>query len=140
MELNTILDMTKDWDEPQIRDLMLRLNMRRDKVTRLFDYVWGKMPTFYERDRTTKWIEEFGYDKVRLGFQAAGDSGIKDNGSIRYIDKVIRNLHQDESIKKEKTEQALKLKEVSKMSGEPIREKTDMTAWRGFAKKSLEGT
>src|SRR5574343_824467 len=116
-----ILEGTKDWGEPEIAHLMRMLNLRRDKVTRVWDYVFGKTPTFYERDRTTKWVEEFGYDKVKLGFSAAGDSGINENKCIRYIDKVIRNLHQEESIKKEKALQALKLKEVAEMSGEPLR-------------------
>lgn len=121
-----ILEGTKDWGEPEIAHLMRMLNLRRDKVTRIWDYLFGKTPTFYERDRTTKWIEEFGYDKVKLGFSAAGDSGIKEDKCLRYIDKVIRNLHQEESIKKEKELQALKLKEVSEITGEPLRRKTDL--------------
>jgi len=134
-----ILEMTKDWDENEISHLMRMMNLRRDKITRVWDYVFGKTPTFYERDRTTKWIEEFGYDKVKLGFSAAGDSGISENKCIRYIDKVIRNLHQDEAIKKEKALQAEKLKEVSIMSGEKIRPKTDMqpNKWVGFARNTL---
>lgn len=126
MTESQILESTKEWNEAEIAHLMRMLNLRRDKITRVWDYVFGKTPTFYERDRTTKWVEEFGYDKVKLGFSAAGDSGINENKCIRYIDKVIRNLHQEESIKKEKALQALKLKEVAEMSGEPLREKTDL--------------
>lgn len=136
MDIQTILEITKDWDEPQIRDLMLHLNRRRDKVTRVWDYVFACVPTFYQRDRTTKWIEEFGYDKVRLGFQAAGDSGVNEKTSIRYIDKVIRNLHQEEAIKKEKALQALNMKEVSEMTGEPVRRKHDIDPkWNGMFKE-----
>lgn len=121
-----ILEATKDWSEAQISHLMRMINLRRDMITRVWDYVFGKTPTFYERDRTTKWIEEFNYDIVKQAFGAAGDSGINENKCIRYIDKVIRNLHQEESIKKEKALQALKLKEVSGISGEPLRKKTDL--------------
>lgn len=121
-----ILEATKNWNEAEISHLMRMINLRRDKITRVWDYVFDKTPTFYERDRTTKWIEEFNYDMVKLGFSAAGDSGINKNKCIRYIDKVIRNLHQEESIKKEKALQALKLKEVSEITGEKIRPKTDM--------------
>lgn len=126
MGIETILEMTKDWDEEQIRTLMLKLNLRRDKVTRIWDYVFGCVPTFYQRDRTTKWINEFGYDKTRLGFQAAGDSGVNEKQSIRYIDKVIRNLHQEEAIKKEKEEAFKKSKDIALVSGENIRAKPDI--------------
>ena len=140
MEINDILTITKDWDESQIRDLMLQLNRRRDKITRLWDYVFSCVPTFYQRDRTTKWIEEFGYDKVRLGFQAAGDSGVNEKTSIRYIDKVIRNLHQEEHVKKEKEEALSRAKEVSLMTGDKIREKTDMKWKPGMFDNILKKT
>lgn len=130
-----ILDGTKDWNEAEISHLMKMINLRRDKITRVWDYIFGKTPTLYERDRTTKWITEFDYDLVKLGFSAAGDSGISENKCIRYIDKVIRNLHQEETIKKEKAFQALKLKEVAEISGEPIRRKHDIDPkWNGMFK------
>lgn len=121
-----ILEATKDWNEAEISHLMRMINLRRDKVTRVWDYVFGKTPTFYERDRTTKWIDEFNYDMVKLGFAAAGDSGISENKCIRYIDKVIRNLHQEEAIKKEKTEAFKKSKDIALVSGENIRAKPDI--------------
>ena len=133
-----ILELTKDWDEPQIAELLKLINLRRDKVTRVWDYVFGKQPTLYERDRTTKMIDDYGYDKVKQAFGIAGDNGISQNKCLSYIQKVLDNLKQEESIKKEKAFQALKLKEVSIITNEPIREKTDMTAWKGFSKRALE--
>ena len=141
MDIKTILEITKDWDEVEIRDLMRQLNLRRDRVTRLWDYVFGRKEiTFYDRDRTTGWIDEFDYKLVMAGFTAARDSGVNEKQSIRYIDKVIRNLHQEESLKKAKEFALSKAKEISAITSEPIREKTDMTAWKGFAKKTLGKT
>lgn len=127
MEIKTILEITKDWDETQIRDLMRQLNLRRDRVTRLWSYVFGRNEiTFYDRDRTTKWIEEFDYKLVMGGFTAARDSGINEKSSIRYIDKVIRNLHQEEVISKEKAFALSKAQDIATYTGEKIRPKTDM--------------
>ena len=135
MNIKTILEITNDWNEIEVRDLMRQLNLRRDQVTRLWDYIFGRSEiTFYDRDRTTSWIDEFGYDKTKLGFTAAKDSGINDKASIRYIDKVIRNIHQQEALKEAKEFALSKAREVAAISGDPIREKTDMNPkkWVGM--------
>lgn len=130
-----ILDLTKDWDENQIRELMRQLNLRRDMVTRLWSYIFNKIEvTFYERDRTTQWINTYGYKNVLTAMTAAKDSGVQESSSIRYIQKVLDNMKQKESIEKEKALQALKLKEVALISGDKLREKTDLNSkkWIGM--------
>jgi len=136
-----IISLTTDWNEVEIRDLMRALNLRRDMVTRLWDYIYGKQNiTFYERDRTTSWIAEFGYELVKQGFAASKDSGIPEKQCMRYIDKVIRNLAQEQAILKEKEFAKEKQKEVSLITGDKIRPKTDLEPkkWEGFAKKALD--
>ena len=137
MDIKTILEITKDWDEVQIRDLMRQLNLRRDKVTRLWSYVFGRNEiSFYDRDKTTAWIAEFDYKMVMAGFTAARESGLNENKSIRYIDKVIRNLHQEESVKKNRQEALEKTKDVSQITNEPVRRKHDIDpAWKDMFKE-----
>lgn len=104
-------------------------------VTRLWSYIFNKIEvTFYERDRTTQWINTYGYKNVLTAMTAAKDSGVQESSSIRYIQKVLDNMKQKESIEKEKALQALKLKEVALISGDKLREKTDLNSkkWIGM--------
>ena len=122
-----ILELTKSFDENQIRELMRQLNLRRDMVTRLWSYIFNKIEvTFYERDRTTEWINTYGYQNVLKAMTAAKDSGVQEKSSIRYIQKVLENMKQKESIEKEKALQQEKLKETALASGAKLREKTDL--------------
>lgn len=141
MEVKALLDLTKSWDENQIRELMRQLNLRRDMVTRLWSYIFNKIEvTFYERDRTTEWINTYGYKNVLKAMTEAKDSGVQEKSSIRYIQKVLENMKQKESIEKEKALQQEKLKEVALISGDKLREKTDLqpNKWVGFAKRVLD--
>lgn len=132
--MNHILDLTKDWDEPQIAELLKLINLRRDKVTRVWDYVFGKQPTLYERDRTTKMIEIYGYDKVKQAFGAAGDNGISQNKCLSYIQKVLDNLQQKEAIDKVKTE----AKQIREFIPEKRTEReTSGKDWEGMFKDIL---
>src|SRR5574343_622535 len=138
MTESQILESTKEWGEVEIAHLMRMLNLRRDKITRVWDYVFGKQPTLFERDETTKMIEVHVYDKVKQAFAEAGKQAEKGKHSLSYVQAVLKNMQQKEAIEKEKAFAALKMKEVSIITNEPIREKTDMKAWKGFAKKALD--
>ena len=121
-----ILEATKDWGEPEIAHLMRMLNLRRDPVTRMWDYTLGKTPTFYERDQTTILIQEYGYEVVKKAFGETGLQPEKGKHGLPYIRAILKKQKQEESIKKEKALQALKLKEVAEITGEPLRRKTDL--------------
>ena len=136
-----ILQATKDWPEPEIRNLLSSINRRRDKVTRIWDYVFGKQPTLYERDRTTLMIDAYGYDNVRKAFAAAGDNGINQNKCLAYIQKVLDNMKQEDSIKRNKAEALQKNKDIALLSGENIRAKPDIgdKGWKmGLLTDNLE--
>lgn len=139
MEIKTILEMTKDWSEPGIADLLKLINLRRDQVTRIWDYCFGKQCTLFERDQTTLMIKEHGYDKVKQAFAEAGKQAEKGKHSLSYIQAVLKGMKQKEAIDKEKAFAALKAKEVALISGDKLREKTDLKPkeWVGFAKKTL---
>jgi len=97
-----ILEATKDWNEPEIAHLMRLLNLRRDMITRVWDYTLGKTPTLFERDQTTLLISEYTYDKVKQAFGDAGLQSEKSKHGLPYIKAILKKQHQEESIKKEK--------------------------------------
>lgn len=129
-----ILDLTKDWDEPQIAELLKLINLRRDKVTRVWDYVFGKQPTLFERDETTKMIETHGYDKVKQAFAEAGKQAEKGKHSLSYVQAVLKNMKQQEAIDKVKTE----AKQIREFIPEKRTEKeTSGKDWEGMFKDIL---
>jgi hypothetical protein len=134
--IKEILKQTETWNEPDIAELIRLLNLRRDQITRLFDYCFHRVPNLLERDRTTRLIKQHGYKLVKECFAEAGLQSEKGKHSIKYVEAIIKNVLQKESLQKHR-EEARKLTEaVADISKDKIRPKTDMEAkkWQGMFK------
>jgi len=116
-------------------ELLSRVN---NPATRLWRIAWSfghrQQMSIYDIQETQKLIDQYSYDWVREAFQASADQQIF---TLSYVKGILKKHKQEESLKKAKEFALSKAKEISIITGEPIREKTDMTAWKGFAKKTL---
>jgi len=112
------------------------LNSVNNPATRLWRIAWGighrQVMSAFDIDKTNQFIEQYGYDNVRFAFE---ESAMQNVFTLAYVRKILDNKKQEEAIKTEKAMQALKMKEVSEITNEPIRRKHDIDPkWNGMFK------
>lgn len=141
MKIPEILEITKDWSEPDIAQLLRALNLRRDMITRVWDYTLGKVPTLFERDQTTNLITEYGYDAVRQAFGECGLQAEKSKHGLPYIKAILKKQKEQASIKKQKEEARELAKVTAEIAGTKAREKTDLDKplWKAGMFKDILG-
>ena len=114
------------------------LSKVNNPATRLWRIAWGiahrQQMSFQDIDTTQKMINEYSYDWVREAFESSNEHQVY---TLAYVRGILKKRKQEESVKQAKAFAELKAKEVSVVTKEPIREKTDMTAWKGFSKRVL---
>ena len=114
-------------DFEKIDEAYKLLNSVNNPATRLWRIAWGiahrQVMSFFDIGKTQEFIDKYGYDAVRFAFE---ESAMQNVFTLSYVRKVLENKEQQESVKKEKAFQALKMKEVSEISGDPVRPKKDM--------------
>jgi len=132
--IKSILKQTETWLEPDIAELMRLLNLRRDKVTRIFDYCFHRTPTLLERDRLTKMLNTYEYDKVKEAFAEAGLQSDKSKHNIKYVEAILKNMLQKENLTKYREE----AKQIRELIPEKRTEKeTSGDEWVGMFKNVL---
>lgn len=107
-----------------------------DIVTRLWRIAWGvghkNVMSAYEYDKTLMFIEKYGYDVVRIGFQESASHGVY---NLAYVEKVVTNKTTKEAAEKEEAEHKKRMAEQKKLAEKKRVE--DAEKWSGFAKNSL---
>lgn len=115
------------------------LNSVDDIVTRLWRIAWGlghkNCMSAYEYDKTLMFIEKYGYDIVRIGFQEAASHNAY---SLSYVEKVVTNKTTREAAEKEEKEHKKRMAEQKELAKKQLQIEKDNGTWAGFAKKSLD--
>lgn len=134
MTIKEILKETETLNEPEIAELIRLLNVRRDQITRIFDYCFHRTPTLLERDKTTKMISQYGYQIVRESFAEAGLQSEKSKHNVKYVEAIIKNTLQKESLKKHR-EEAKQIREI--IPDKRTNKETSGQEWVGMFKDIL---
>jgi len=107
------------------------LNSVNNPATRLWRIAWGlahrQVMSAFDIQKTESFIDDYGYDNVRFAFE---ESAMQNIFTLAYVRKILENKKQKDAIEKEKALQQEKLKEVALISGDKLREKTDLKPWK----------
>ena len=105
-----------------------------DIVTRLWRIAWGlghkNCMSAFEYDKTLMFIEKYGYDIVRIGFQEAA---MHNAYSLSYVEKVVTNKTTRETAEKEEAEHKKRMAEQTKIAQEKLEAEKTNGSWTGFA-------
>jgi hypothetical protein len=128
-------------DFEKIESAYKLLNSVNDEATRMWRIAWGighrQTMSLFDIQKTHQFIKEFGYDNVRFAFE---ESAMQNIFTLAYVRKILENKKQKDSLEKHRNEAKEFTKVVAEISGDKVREKTDLQPkkWVGFAKQTLE--
>ena len=115
------------------------LNSVDDIVTRLWRIAWGlghkNVMSAFEYDKTLMFIEKYGYDVVRIGFQEAA---MHNAYSLSYVEKVVTNKTTKQAAEKEEAEHKKRMAEQKKLAEQ--KRIDDAEKWVGFTKDIFKTT
>jgi len=149
MDIKTILEMTKDWDEPEKINLIFNLTKQLDDSLRFWTYYLGKIPNPNSKKETYELIKIYGKPLLHKVFKSISESQEPTKFNIAYIKKACESAKEQERIARERehadkqiAEARDKAIEVAKLTGEDVRKKNDIkdNGWKNFAKRTLEGS